>query len=230
MTLTAIRHGQASFGTDDYDRLSASGWKQSRLLGNWLASHDHHFSHVVCGGMRRHRETFEAIDEAYKECGLTLPAPVYDTDLNEFDHRQVIDAYLAENPTAAATMATHAERPAPSAVMRMLQGALSRWASSAYEDRLNEGWVAFGERVTRGGNGLLQRCADGDVLLVSSGGTLSRLAQRALEAPDLRAVELNLSLRNSGICEFHRLDGDLRMGSWNALPHLACHRDLWTYF
>jgi hypothetical protein len=65
---------------------------------------------------------------------------------------------------------------------------------------------------------------------VSSGGALSRLAQRALDAPDLRAVELNLSLRNSGICEFHRLDDALRMGSWNALPHLASHRALWTHF
>jgi broad specificity phosphatase PhoE len=93
-----------------------------------------------------------------------------------------------------------------------------------------EGWAPFGERVQRAAERLLPLSASGSVLLVSSGGTLSRLAQRALEAPDLRAVELNLSLRNSGLCEFHAFDGSLRMGSWNALPHLAGQRELWTYY
>ena len=32
-----VRHGQASFGADDYDVLSETGWEQSRLLGAWLA-------------------------------------------------------------------------------------------------------------------------------------------------------------------------------------------------
>ena len=31
-----IRHGQASFGTDDYDVLSETGWEQGRLVGDWL--------------------------------------------------------------------------------------------------------------------------------------------------------------------------------------------------
>ena len=32
-----VRHGQASFGADDYDVLSETGWEQSRLLGRYLA-------------------------------------------------------------------------------------------------------------------------------------------------------------------------------------------------
>ena len=33
-----VRHGQASFGAEDYDRLSALGEEQSRLLGSSLAA------------------------------------------------------------------------------------------------------------------------------------------------------------------------------------------------
>jgi len=230
MTLTAVRHGQASYGSDDYDRLSEAGWQQSRRLGEWLVSHEHRFAHVICGGMRRHRETLEAITEAFAKRELDLPTPVFDTDLNEFDHRAVISAYLAENPSASPAAPAGNQRPAQAMVMRMLQGALSRWASGAYEAQLTEGWSAFGARVERGGSRLLERCAEGNVLLISSGGTISRLAQRALDAPDLRAVELNLSLRNSALCEFHAFDNVLRMGSWNALPHLSEQRDMWTYF
>lgn len=230
MTLTAVRHGQASYGSADYDRLSPIGWQQSRHLGEWLVGHEQRFAHVVCGGMRRHRETLEAITEVYAKCALDLPAPVFDTDLNEFDHREVINAYLAESPGSEAGAPASGERPAPAAVMRMLHGALSRWAAGAYEAQLREGWSAFGARVARGGARLLEHCADGNVLVISSAGTIARLAQHALEAPDQRAVELNLSLRNSALCEFHAYDQVLRMGGWNALPHLAKRREMWTYF
>ena len=36
--LYLVRHGQASFGTDDYDRLSDLGKAQSRTTGRFLAS------------------------------------------------------------------------------------------------------------------------------------------------------------------------------------------------
>ena len=35
--LVLIRHGQASFGADDYDKLSDMGWRQSRWLGEYFA-------------------------------------------------------------------------------------------------------------------------------------------------------------------------------------------------
>jgi broad specificity phosphatase PhoE len=54
-----VRHGQASFGTDDYDVLSETGWEQARLLGAWLAGRGVTPDVVVRGGMRRHRETAE---------------------------------------------------------------------------------------------------------------------------------------------------------------------------
>jgi len=230
MSLLAVRHGQASYGSADYDRLSGPGWEQGRRLGDWLADHDYRFDRVVCGAMRRHRETFEAIAAAYADRGSPLPAAEIDADLNEFDHRAVLDAFLAERPDARPVPVGDAGRPTQQSVMRLLHGALSRWAAGAYDDRLEEGWHAFGERVQRGGERLRANAAAGSVLLVSSGGTLSRMAQRALEAPDLRAVELNLSLRNSGLCEFHAFDGALRLGSWNALPHLSGERRLWTYY
>ena len=36
-TVLLVRHGQASFGADDYDVLSPAGWEQGRTLGRFLA-------------------------------------------------------------------------------------------------------------------------------------------------------------------------------------------------
>ena len=35
--LWLVRHGQAAFGTEDYDRLTELGWQQARWLGAHLA-------------------------------------------------------------------------------------------------------------------------------------------------------------------------------------------------
>ncbi|HEY0660456.1 MAG TPA: phosphoglycerate mutase family protein, partial [Lysobacter sp.] len=52
-----IRHGQASFGDGDYDRLSPLGLEQSRVLGETLRVRAPQVDLVVCGGMLRHRQT-----------------------------------------------------------------------------------------------------------------------------------------------------------------------------
>src|SRR6266700_838738 len=62
-----IRHGQASFGTHEYDRLSELGMRQSRLLGDALAQRKWRVDHVVTGNMKRHSQTAEACLAALPE-------------------------------------------------------------------------------------------------------------------------------------------------------------------
>ena len=100
------------------------------------------------------------------------------------------------------------------------------------EDRIAgvpESWQAFGERVMQSGERLAAR-GNQKVLVLTSGGVISRLAQAALGASDRSAVDLNLSLRNSGLCEFHARPYGLALGSWNALPHLHDRRELWMHY
>ena len=47
-----VRHGQASFGAEDYDVLSETGWEQSRLLGAWLGERKVTPDAVLHGDMR----------------------------------------------------------------------------------------------------------------------------------------------------------------------------------
>jgi len=59
-----VRHGQASFGTGDYDRLSELGHEQARLAGEDMAARGLRPDVVIHGGMRRQRETAEGLYEA----------------------------------------------------------------------------------------------------------------------------------------------------------------------
>lgn len=227
MSLLLVRHGQASYGAADYDQLSERGWEQSRRLGQWLARGGHRFETVVVGGMRRHRETAEAVAEGFAAAGLSLPEPVEDPGFAEFDHQAVFGAWLdahADHPVAIASRSGQPRDVAP-----MLMAALMAWARDELPG-LPESWGEFGARVEAAGRRLMDRAGEGEALVLSSGGVISRLAQLALDVPVHRAVELNLALRNSALSEFHPQGERLRLGSWNALPHLHGERQLWTYY
>ena len=88
--LFLVRHGQASFGTGNYDRLSALGERQGVWLGEYFAERGIAFDRVVTGSMRRHRQTADAIFR-----GLGSSAG-YDEDpgLNEYDFRALYGAPL----------------------------------------------------------------------------------------------------------------------------------------
>jgi broad specificity phosphatase PhoE len=227
MSLLLIRHGQASAGAADYDCLSERGLMQSQRLGRWLADGGHQFNAVVVGGMRRHRQTLEEIQQAYAERGMTLPEAQADDGLNEFDHHAVFDGFIRDHPEHPAVLGRSAG--GLQALGAMIHAALGAWSEDRIAD-VPETWQAFGARACAAGERLARHSGSGDVLVLTSGGVISRLAQHALGAPDRTAIDLNLSLRNSGLCEFHARPYGLALGSWNALPHLHDARELWTYY
>jgi broad specificity phosphatase PhoE len=227
LSLLLVRHGQASAGTDDYDRLSERGVLQARRLGDWLADTGHRFDAILTGGMRRHQQTYDGIAAAYAERDLPLPEPATDTGLAEFDHHAVFDNFASGHGDHPAVIASRSGGlPALGA---LVHAALGAWAEDRIAD-VPETWAAFGDRVAAASKRLQALPARGNVLVLSSGGVISRLAQQALGANERTAVDLNLSLRNSGICTFHLRPYGLALDGWNALPHLHDARDLWTYY
>jgi broad specificity phosphatase PhoE len=229
LRLLAVRHGQASFHADDYDQLSAAGREQARALGRWLLSHDERFDRVLIGALRRQAQTLAEIAAVYAEAGRPLPAAQVDPAYNEFDHRGVVQAFVQRAPEHPAVLAAEGGRSRDlRAVFELLRSALLAWTRDEL-DQATEAWGSFRQR-TRGALAALQAEAMGEnVLLVSSGGVIAQFAAAAMEAPDHRAVELNMSLRNSALCELLGTAHGLHLSSWNSLPHLADSRALWTH-
>lgn len=230
MTLLLVRHGQASFGSDDYDRLSDLGHDQARHLGTWLHAHGRRPARVVGGGMRRHRETWAAMSEAWDNAGESLPEPEHDPAFAEFDHHAVIGGFLAEHPEhPAARLLASGQRPEPRDVLELLVAAITRWSKGgAVGD--SESWAGFRERTVSALQRMDARAGDGEVWVISSGGVISQLVRHALQAPDDTAVRLNLALRNSALTELKPHDGRWHLHSWNEVPHLSQQPKLWTYY
>ncbi|HZP67574.1 MAG TPA: phosphoglycerate mutase family protein [Rudaea sp.] len=226
-TTWLVRHAQASFGSDDYDRLSERGHRQAEMLGRWLvADRDLAFAQVVSGTQQRHVQTLAALAHAFDAAGRPLPEPVRDPDWNEFDHERVIRAYVRLHPDEPALEAARAgDRRA---VHALLAAALHAWAADTL-DGVPERWEEFAARVARA-RARLDR-APGKTLVMTSGGVIARCAQAALGCDTERTVALNLGLRNTALCQFRTSGGAWQLHTWNALPHIAPdRRDAVTYY
>ncbi|HMY70015.1 MAG TPA: phosphoglycerate mutase family protein, partial [Leptospiraceae bacterium] len=57
MNIFLIRHGQASFGEENYDRLSEKGRLQAELLSEYLRKNFPEPDLVCMGSLKRHEET-----------------------------------------------------------------------------------------------------------------------------------------------------------------------------
>lgn len=229
--LWLVRHAQASFGSPDYDALSERGEHQAARLAQWLVAHpDLSFAHVVAGTMRRHAQTLAAVTQAFAAAGRDLPAAAPDPDWNEFDHEAVIRAWASEHEGDRVLDAARsgADRRA---VHDLLTAALHAWAAGELDGAVPETWKAFGARVARA-RAQLQAWPRGKILVVSSGGPITRCAQAALGCDTARTIALSLALRNTAVSQFHDGDEGWQLHIWNMLPHLASplEREWVTYY
>ncbi|WP_326837561.1 histidine phosphatase family protein [Amycolatopsis rhabdoformis] len=166
--LLLVRHGQASFGAADYDRLSTAGHHQARRAGAALAAAGLVPTRIVQGTLRRHRETTAAITEG----GGWHHAATDDADWNEFDH-------LAVLRTAGYDLETLTDR-------RTFQAAFDKAVALWHADHGGpwpERWPGFAARTT----GALARAAatagPGEVVLVvSSAGPIAAACAADLES------------------------------------------------
>ncbi|TDR41638.1 broad specificity phosphatase PhoE [Tahibacter aquaticus] len=230
--LLLIRHAQASFGTDDYDRLSERGLRQAELLAQWLAAQPQlEFAHVVAGAQKRHAQTLHALQLAAAAVDRPLPAHSIDADWNEFDHESLLRGYasIALDDPDLPSLRDGLE---PARVQALIGRAFAAWDQGRLDEHMPETLQTFRDRVRRAHDRAEARAAGGTTLVVSSGGVIARCAQALLALDEATTIRHNLSLANSGIVEFVRNDSEWQLQHWSHLPHLQDeqHRALHSWY
>src|SRR5216683_1437089 len=84
-SLYLVRHGQGSFGTDNYDRLSTLGHRQAELAGTYFAQHVPELEAIYCGSLQRQNETARGILKGYRARNLAVPELQIDARFDEID-------------------------------------------------------------------------------------------------------------------------------------------------
>lgn len=208
-TLYLVRHGQASFGADDYDLLSELGQRQCEQLGHYFRERGVVFEAGLVGSLRRQAQSLAAIVDAL---GTTVPTTVW-PGLNEYDSLAVIRS-VHPGPLAKPETAEQVRHH-----FRLLREGLARWMAG---ETAPLGMPSYRDFVA-GVAGALDHVRErhtGDVLLVSSGGPIATAVGQVLGTPATTTIELNLRIRNSSVTEFAFTPKRHMLVSYNGIPHL----------
>ena len=223
--LYLIRHGQASFGAEDYDNLSELGHKQAQQLGAYFKQKNLQFDAVITGTLRRHTQTWQGIAKGAGFAHEPLPWP----GLNEYDSEAVIGAIHPGKLDKPDTpeMYRHHFRLLKDGLTQWMNGVVSPVGMPSYLD-FQQGVVSVLDHVRKSH---VEKSSEktGNVLIVSSGGPISTAVGHILGTTPETTIELNLRIRNCSITEFAFTPKRHMLVTYNTLPHLEELPDWVTY-
>ena len=227
-TLYLVRHGQASFGADDYDNLSELGVKQSVRLGEYWRAKGLKFDAVLVGTLKRHAQTYAGICEGISEgmgdgAGFAKQALQW-PGLNEYDSHAVIASIHPQPLQKPDTPELYRHH------FRLLRDGLTQWMNGVVSPKGMPSYPEFLQGVTSALDHV-RKSHDGNVLLVSSGGPISTAVGHILGTTPETTIELNLRIRNSSVTELSFNPKRHMLVTYNTLPHLDSpeHADWVTY-
>jgi len=208
--LYLVRHGQASFGADNYDQLSLLGKQQGQLLGEYFAERKIVFDHVLVGTMNRHRQTAEAIFQGSTEEVARLKEH---QGLNEYDFVALIDG-LGDEHRELQLQAKKGKTD----FYKALRQVLLLWMEDRIEGPIPETWSQFQQRVTDAKNHI-QGLKGQRILAVTSGGVMAAIAQQTLGAPRATVISLNMQINNCSFCRYFFNADSFHLATFNSIPY-----------
>ena len=219
--LILIRHGQACFGTDEYDRLSPLGIQQVERLAAHLAQSPTPPTTLVHGSLRRQRQTADLILQGLEANGRRL-ALTRDDRLDEYDIAGVFWGYLDDILAQQPDLAPYRDRlnEHPAVFETVYRAIMQTWIADATPSRRGlQSWPEFQQQVRDAFEHIRDRAGD-RVLVVTSGAVIASLLGQALNLDPAMVLGLNSGLYNSSLTRFLVIDGKLVLTEFNTVPHL----------
>jgi len=216
--LWLLRHAQASFASDDYDRLSERGHHQADLAGRRLRDTGS-ITRVVHGSLRRQADT------ALAALGPLARNADVDHRWDEFDQERLLVGQLApaERPDGAA-------RYDPIAMAAAIDLAVQRWAQPGddADPAADEGFDAF-RRAAEDAMESVWAAASGVTVAVTSAGVIAAIVARLLGVPASGWPALNRVMVNASLTKLVHGRRGTHLVSFNDHAHLEHDRSLVSY-
>jgi broad specificity phosphatase PhoE len=224
-----VRHGQASFLGDDYDKLCANGETQSGLLGQFWSRRGLVFDAVYSGPRARQRETARIIGEAYRNAGIAFR----ETEImNEFDEyqaeavlRECLPQLLRDNPEIKEMRRAYdlaidqADRR--KTFQKLFEAVISKWVTGEITAAGVESWNDFCLRVQRGLAQVVRDMPSSAAAVVfTSAGPIGAAMRHALHLSAEDALQMTWMSRNASFSEFLASGERFTLSTFNAHPHL----------
>lgn len=214
--LYLVRHGQASFGAAEYDRLSPIGERQCELLAEHWAAIGRDVDFVYTGRLRRHRQSAAAFQRARAAAGQPAREVRSIENLAEYDYLSLLQAHARTLPEPLDWQRLGSD---PKAFDRVLTAALERWIAGTFGDV--EPYEVFRHRCGTVIHDVMAEVGRGATAVVfGSAGSIGAGIQSLLGLSDMAAMRLKLTFHNSSVTRILFDGRRSTVESINVIAHL----------
>lgn len=221
-TLLLIRHGQASYGEADYDRLSSRGEEQARALGNFLAGQ--RIDQLFTGPLRRQLGTAAIAAEA----AGTLPQATALPELAEYPAFDLLQHFMPKLVASDPRFAQLTQTPTRELANEAFHTIINRWARDEWQIEGVERVIDFRARVQRGLDRIIRDVRSGaNIAVVTSAGPIGVAVGLTFGASEHHMIRTSIVIRNASITElrFRSQDFDwhperVSLIAFNSIHHL----------
>jgi broad specificity phosphatase PhoE len=223
-----IRHGQASFGKENYDRLSPLGKRQARILAEHLLDAGFHFDAVYSGTMARQTATAQEVLSAYRAANTRIPDLETLRGFDEYDSAGVIKALFPDMVKDEPSLNDELPKmfASKTSFKRVFEAAMLRWVTGEFDTPEIERWEDLKARVVASLRLIMQRHGKGKTTVVfTSGGAIAASLAYVLGISGERAIRLNWQLVNSSVSRFMYNEERITLAGFNSIAHLELAGD-----
>jgi broad specificity phosphatase PhoE len=227
-TILFIRHGQASFGKENYDELSERGHHQSSLLARYFEDVNRRFDVIYTGTLERHLKTVEKQVSLLEEKKGPMPPVRRLEGLNEYPTQEIFPALapfaVKANPALMDDVGKlMSDRKS---FQKVFEAVMAVWTEGKHEVPGLVSWKEFIRRV----NGAIDTIMEADgtgktVAVYTSGGPISVVVQRTLHLSGDDTMRAAEQLVNTSFSRFKCTSEKIMMATFNEYPHLEREND-----
>ena len=224
-----IRHGQASFGAENYDQLSQNGIRQAEVLARFLGEQGIHFDAIYCGTMRRQIDTAKPVCRKQKARHPQRSAPLVLEAFDEYNSEALIKARILRSRS----MPSRADQPTGDlrrdqrAFQAYFSETIDQWMTGTYDGVEGvEPWTRFCQRVSAGVDQIMAEQGSGKRLAVfTSGGPISVVMKNALDLSNQKTAEISWQIQNASVTCMKYNPRKLSLAVFNNTTHLMIKGD-----
>jgi broad specificity phosphatase PhoE len=226
--LLLIRHAQASFLEQNYDKLSTIGETQALRLGRQWTRQRILFDGVCSGPRVRHKETAKIVAAAYHDAGIPFPELVEIPEFDEYQAEAVLKQglpRLVERDSEARKLHRAFQNSKGGDRLanfeRMFEMLITRWVDGEVILPAVESWPEFCARANRGLSQYMSANGRGRQLAIfGSAGLIGVAMERALHLSSQHTLRTTWMVRNSSFSEFLFSKDRFTLSTFNSFPHL----------
>ncbi len=178
-SIYVIRHGQASFGEENYDKLSTLGCRQAVVLGEYLRDCGIHFDATYSGDLQRQCKTAELATSAQPQSADHSIDPRFNEIRNEEQFEVLLPMVLDNNLALQALIDKGLSSSKD--YQKVLKDVFNYWVSPSCPKSEIQSWADYNANAGRALQDIIRTQGAGKTIgLFTSGGTIATIVAQVL--------------------------------------------------